>query len=92
MDTYVFVESPEGVELVNAGHPSLEGRNLMEVRDLKGKALVREEIEAAMQRGSAWLDGYWYRPGSNTPTLKRTLVRKVQSGKETFIVGSGIYV
>jgi signal transduction histidine kinase len=92
MDTYVFVDSADGVELVNAAQPSLEGRNLMELRDPKGKALVREEIEAAMRLGSAWLDGYWYRPGSNTPALKRTLVRKVQSGTETFIVGSGIYV
>jgi signal transduction histidine kinase len=40
MDTYVFVESTDGVELVNAAQPSLEGRNLMDLRDLKGKALV----------------------------------------------------
>ena len=53
--------------------------------------MVREEIDAAMKEGSAWLDFYWYRPGENEPARKRTYVRKVRSGKDTYIVGSGIY-
>ena len=32
MDIYVFVDQPDGVELVNAAFPSLEGRNLMDYR------------------------------------------------------------
>ena len=91
MDTYVFVESTDGVQLVNPGQPSLEGRNLIDVRDLKGKTLVRDEIDLAMQKGSGWLDVHWYKPGSNAPGRKHTFVRKVRSGGETFVVGSGIY-
>jgi signal transduction histidine kinase len=45
-----------------------------------------------MKDGSAWLDLYWYKPGSNTPARKQTFVRKVQSGKETYIIGSGVYM
>jgi signal transduction histidine kinase len=92
MDTYVFVETPDGIELVNPALPSLEGRSLIDLRDLSGRTVVREEIAAAMKDGSAWLDMYWYKPGSNTPALKRTYVRKVQSGRETYIVGSGVYM
>ena len=92
MDTYVFVDSPDGTELMNAGFPSLEGKNLKDLRDLKGKAVVQEEIDAAMKDGSAWLDLYWYKPGHNTPARKQTFVRKVQSGKDTYIVGSGVYM
>jgi signal transduction histidine kinase len=92
MDTYVFVDTPDGTELVNPAQPSLEGKNLIDLRDLKGKAVVREEIAAAMKDGSAWLDLYWYKPGSNTPARKQTFVRKVQSGKETYIIGSGVYM
>jgi signal transduction histidine kinase len=92
MDTYVFVDSPEGVELVNPAQPSLEGRNLMDLKDLKGMAVVRDEIAAAMKDGSAWLECYWYRPGDNIPARKLTYVRKVQSGRDTYVVGSGIYV
>ena len=91
MDTYVFVDSTDGTELVNPAHPSLEGRNLMDLKDLRGNAVVRDEIAAAMKKGSAWLECYWYRPGDNTPVRKHTFVRKVDSGRDTFIVGSGIY-
>ncbi|MBC5773048.1 cache domain-containing protein [Pontibacter sp. KCTC 32443] len=91
MDTYVFVESPEGVELVNPAQPSLEGRNLLNLKDLKGKTIVRDEIAAAITEGSAWLECYWYQPGTNAPALKETFVRMVQHNGETYIVGSGIY-
>jgi signal transduction histidine kinase len=92
MDTYVFVEAPDGTELVNPAQPSLEGRNLIDLRDIKGKAIVKDEIDAAMKDGSAWVDLYWYKPGHNTPARKKTYVRKVQSGQDTYIVGSGAYL
>ncbi|HEX5646413.1 MAG TPA: cache domain-containing protein [Nitrospira sp.] len=92
MDTYVFVESPDGTEVVNPGHPSLEGKNLMDLKDIKGNPVVKDEIALAMKDGSGWVDIYWYKPGHNTPARKQTFVRKVQSGQETYIVGAGIYV
>jgi signal transduction histidine kinase len=91
MDTYVFVQSPDGTELVNPALPALEGRNLMDLRDARGKAVIQDQIAAVMKDGSAWLDFHWYRPGDNTPARKLTYVRKVQADQDTFIVGSGIY-
>jgi len=91
MNTYVFVEDPDGNELMNAAMPYLEGKNLIEVTDLQGKTVVRDEIAAAMTDGSAWLEHYWYLPGSNKPARKQTFVRKVQHDGRTFIVGSGLY-
>jgi signal transduction histidine kinase len=92
MDTYVFVDTTDGTELVNPAQPSFEGKNLIDMRDLKGKAIVRECIAAAMKDGSAWVEYYWYKPGHNTPARKQTYVRKVQSGRDTYIVGSGVYM
>jgi signal transduction histidine kinase len=92
MNTYVFVNAPDGTELVNPAQPSLEGKNILDLKDVKGKPLAREYITAAMKDGSAWVGYYWYKPGSNTPTPKLTYVRKVQSGQQTYIVGSGLYV
>lgn len=91
MDTYVFVDSPDGTELVNPAFPSLEGKNLVNLRDVQGKAVVRDEISAALTDVSAWLECYWYKPGSNTPALKQTYVRRTQFENETYIVGSGLY-
>lgn len=91
MDTYVFVQRSDGTELVNPAQPSFEGKNLLDLKDLKGIAVVQDEIALALTEGSAWLESYWYKPGDNVPALKQTYVRKVQHQEETFIVGSGIY-
>ncbi len=91
MDTYVFVLSPEGVELVNGAMPALEGKNIINLKDLQGKTVIRDEIAAAMTEGSAWMEYYWYQPGDNTMALKETFVRKVQHKGETYIIGSGFY-
>jgi signal transduction histidine kinase len=92
MDTCVFVQSPDGTELVNAALPVLEGRNLMDLRDAHGQAAIREQIATVMKEGSAWLECYWYHPGDNTLARKLTYARQVQAGQETLIVGSGIYM
>ncbi len=92
MDTYVFVMSIDGTELVNAAQPSLEGKNVLDLEDLTGKAVAREEIAAALKDGRAWLDCFWYKPGNNTPARKLTYVRKVMAGQDTYIVGSGLYL
>jgi signal transduction histidine kinase len=92
MDTYVFVDNMDGIELVNPAQPSLEGKNLIDQKDIKGKTVVREYIDAAVKKGTAWVDYYWYKPGGDEPAHKWSYVRMVQSGKEIFIVGSGYYL
>ena len=91
MDIYVFVDDPQGIELVNPAQPSMEGKNIMELRDAKGMHLAKEYIDAATKKGSAWVEYYWYKPGSNVPALKHTYVTKVTHGGETFILGAGFY-
>jgi signal transduction histidine kinase len=91
IETYVFVDAPDGTELVNPVQPSLEGKNLMEHLDAKGKPLVKEYIGEALSHGTAWVDYEWYRPGSNEPASKHTYVRKAIYGKDVFIVGAGYY-
>jgi quercetin dioxygenase-like cupin family protein len=91
MDCYVFVMDPRGTELVNPAQPSLEGRNLLGMKDLTGKEMVREEIEAVMNTGEAWVEMYWYKPGDNRPALKKVFLKKVMFGQETYLIGSGFY-
>jgi signal transduction histidine kinase len=91
MDTYVFVDNMQGVELVNAAQPGIEGKNLINEKDVNGKFLVRDIIDSATKKGSAWVDYFWYKPGQNEPAHKLAYVRKVQHGNETYIVGAGLY-
>ena len=92
MNTYIFVDTPEGVEVVNPAQPSIEGVNIIDIRDAKGNLLVRDYVAAAMSKGATWVDYWWYKPGQNTPSHKQAYVRAVNGGGKTYIVGSGIYV
>jgi len=92
MDTYLFVDTTDGIELVNAGQPSLEGKRLIDVKDLHGKAFVKDYVDAAMNNGAAWVEYYWYKPGQNTPVKKETYVRTVQFGGRSYVIGSGVYL
>lgn len=91
-DTYVFVVGLDGVELVNPGFPSLEGRNLLNYRDASGKLLVREMIEKTKTAKSAWVDYYWPHPEHGKSTKKSAYIRRttMQEGMEV-IVGAGLY-
>ena len=92
LDTYVFVDSPDGIELVNAAFPSMEGRNLMDYKDSQGKYLVRDYIKLALTNGAGWIDYLWPKPGQTVPSKKRTYVREAKYDNEIFIVGSGSYL
>lgn len=91
MDTYVFVDNPEGVELVNGAQTGIEGKNLINEKDVNGKFFQREIIEAATKKNGAWVDYFWYKPGQNEPAHKQTFVKKVQHGNESFVIGAGFY-
>jgi len=91
-DTYVFVTSASGIELVNPAFPALEGRDILTITDVKEKAIAREYIDLAMKKGEGWVSYYWPRPGApQLPVKKTTYVKKVVVGGETLIVGAGMY-
>jgi signal transduction histidine kinase len=62
------------------------------MKDLAGKAVIRDQNTTVMQQGRAWIESSWFKPGDNTPARKLSYVRKVQCGERVYIVGSGIYL
>ncbi len=92
-ETYVFVDTTAGVELVNPAFPEVEGRKLMDLRDVAGKPMVRDYIALALRQGSGWTTYLWPQPGaSRLPLEKHTYVEKVVlPDGEVLIVGSGVY-
>jgi signal transduction histidine kinase len=92
MDTYIFVNSNDAMELVNGGTPYMEGKNVANLKDAKGTPLAINCIKEAKEKGKAWVDCYWYKPGENIASLKKTFVKKVEFGKDWYVVGSGYYV
>jgi signal transduction histidine kinase len=90
-DTYVFVTSFKGLEVVNPAFPMLEGRSVIHTVDAKGKAFVRVYIDRLKEQDSAWVTYQWPKPGETMPAQKEVYVKKVVIDGEPFVVGSGVY-
>jgi cytochrome c len=90
--TYVFVDDINGTVLVNPPSPEIEGKNLIDMKDAKGKTLIREFINVAKTKGSGWVDYWWPKPGENKPSRKLSYIKqaKMPDG-QIVIVGAGIY-
>lgn len=92
MDTYIFVTTADGTEVVNPAFPQIEGKNLIDHKDDTNKLIVREYIDALKDKKAAWVKYMWPKPGESQPSKKSTYVRKVEIGGKIYIVGAGIYL
>jgi len=91
-DTYIFVTTVTGIELVNPAFPALEGQSIWDDRDIKGKYLVREYTDLALDKGEGWVSYYWPRPDApQLPVKKNTFVQKAMADGEVVVVGAGLY-
>lgn len=92
LNSYIFVKTLEGVELVNPNSTQLVGKNISELQDANGKYFVKEELEMLKNRESCWMDYMWPKPGKKEPSQKMVFVKKAETEGETLIVGAGYYL
>ena len=86
-DLYVFVYDLNGVSLAHGNNPKMVGKNLIDMKDLEGKPLIRQMVEVAKTKGSGWVDYKWPNPVTKSMESKSSYVEKV----DDMLVGSGIY-
>jgi methyl-accepting chemotaxis protein len=86
---YYFVLDPHGVHLVHGGKPASEGTQSLDLKDVKGKFIVREFIAAA-KAGGGFVE-YWYpHPGEQEAQPKLTY--SALFAPWDWIIGTGIYI
>ncbi|MBZ0110879.1 MAG: cache domain-containing protein [Thermoanaerobaculia bacterium] len=92
LDAYIFVMAEDGTELVNVGFPELEGVNLLEFQDTRGKLVSREMLDRLRDSDSAWIEYMWPKPGEGLPSSKSSYVRRVRFDGKLYVVGAGVYL
>jgi len=89
-DLYVFVDSMDGIILVNPPNPAIEGQALL--KDPTSKKVFELLGETAKRKGSGWVEYMWPKPGQSTPSKKKSYIRKVKMPDGVMvIVGAGMY-
>ena len=90
-ETYIFAFDMKGTNIVHASQPELEGTNLIDLKDVNGKAFIQEIIEVAKTKGSGWVDYMWPKPGETEPSRKLSYIKTAKVGDEELIIASGLY-
>ena len=91
-DTYLFVISEEGTELLNVAFPKLEGRNVLHYHDGDGNYYVKKFIEVAKSQDHGWVDYLWPKPGDVEKYHKSAYVKKAMIEGKMVVVCAGLYL
>ena len=70
--------------------PKLDGKDLLDFKDPKGKRLFVEFVRTCQKSGGGFVEYYWPKPGESDPVPKISYVKLIPEWD--WIVGSGIYV
>ena len=86
-ELYVVVLDMNGVLLADGNKPKLVGKALIDVKDVNGKAFVRDELEIARSKGAGWVDFVWFNPTTKAMAPRSSYFEKVGE----LIVLTGVY-
>jgi cytochrome c len=86
-DLYLVVYSLEGVVLAHGANEKMIGKNLIDLKDVDGKAFVRERVEMGKAKASFWQDYKFTNPETKKIEPKAMYCERLE---ETVVCG-GIY-
>lgn len=86
-DLYVTIGTMDGINLANGNNPKLAGKNILDLKDVDGKFIVRERIDIAHTKGQGWQDYRWPDPITKEIQKKSMYIERY----EDITVACGIY-
>ena len=86
-DLYLVVYGLDGVVRAHGANEKMVGRNLTELRDVDGKAFVKERMELARSKPTFWQDYKFTNPVSKQVELKSMYCERLE---DTAVCG-GVY-
>jgi signal transduction histidine kinase len=94
-DYYLFAYTLDGTTAFHPLSPELVGQNVMDLKDMNGKQIIRQITNIGRRRdsdASGWVFYLWEDRAQLTPSWKAAYVRKVVTPEhKTYVVGSGSY-
>lgn len=87
---YFWINDMQPAMVMDPGRPELDGKDLSEFRDPKGRKPFVEFVAAVRDSGGGFVEYQWPRPGQTQPVDKVSYVKGFAPWG--WIVGSGIYL
>jgi signal transduction histidine kinase len=76
-DLYLVVYGLDGVVRAHGANEKMIGKNLLELKDVDGKAFVKERVELAQSKGTFWQDYKFTNPVSKKIEPKRAYCERL---------------
>ena len=86
-DLYLVVYGLDGTVRAHGANEKMIGKNLIELKDVDGKAFVKERVELAAAKGTFWQDYKFTNPVSKKIEPKSMYCEKLEDA----VVCGGIY-
>ncbi len=87
---YFWINDMSPKVVMHAVKPELDGKDMSQLKDPKGKLLFNEFVAVVRQNGAGFVDYYWPKPGSDAPVAKISYVKGFAPWG--WIIGTGIYL
>ena len=87
---YVWINDLTPRMIMHPIKPDLDGKDLSESKDPKGKRLFVEFARTCREKGAGFVDYLWPKPGSEEPVPKISYVKLYEPWG--WVLGSGIYI
>ncbi len=87
---YFWVNNVDGVMVMHPIKPSLNHKNLLDLKDKKGTPFFRQFVEVCRKEGQGFVRYYWPKPGFDEPVAKLSFVKLFEPWG--WIVGTGVYL
>ncbi len=88
---YIWIHNLEGIMVMHPIKPSLDGRELLDMRDINGVYLFSAMNELVEAKGKGWVPYAWPKPGQPESSPKVSYVILVKKDGNNYVVGSGMY-
>ena len=76
-DLYLVVYGLDGVVRAHGANAKMIGKNLIELKDIDGKAFVKERVDLAQSKGTFWQDYKFTNPTTKKIEPKRMYCEKL---------------
>lgn len=86
-DLYLVVYGLDGTVRAHGANEKMVGKNLIELKDVDGKAFVKERVDLAQSKGTFWQDYKFTNPVSKKVEPKQMYCEKLDDS----VVCGGIY-
>lgn len=86
---YFYVYDYNCINIAHATQKELQGQNLYDHQDTKGKYVIRE-LSSASRNGGGYVEFYWIKPGTTGEKLKLGYVEPIPY--TNYFIGTGVYL